>query len=43
MSGIGIPLNFVQKWLGHAQRTTMAIYANAVEAEEEDIAQRMWG
>jgi integrase/recombinase XerD len=38
----GIPLNLVQKWLGHAQLTTTAIYANAVGAEEKDIAQRMW-
>jgi len=39
----GIPLNLVQKWLGHAQLTTTAIYANAVDAEEKDIARRMWG
>jgi integrase len=38
----GIPLNLVQKWLGHAQLTTTAIYANAVGAEEKDIAKRMW-
>ena len=38
----GIPLNLVQKWLGHAQLTTTAIYANAVGAEEKTIAQRMW-
>jgi len=39
----GIPLNLVQKWLGHAQLTTTAIYADAVGAEEKDIAKRMWG
>lgn len=39
----GIPLNLVEKWLGHAQLTTTAIYANAVGAEEQDIARRMWG
>jgi len=39
----GIPLNMLQKWLGHAQLTTTAIYANAVGAEEKDIARRMWG
>ena len=39
----GVPLNLVQKWLGHAQLTTTAIYANAVGAEEQDIARRMWG
>jgi integrase len=38
----GIPLNMVQKWLGHAQLTTTAIYADAVGAEEQAIAARMW-
>jgi integrase/recombinase XerD len=38
----GIPVNLVQKWLGHAQLSTTAIYANAVGAEEQDIASRMW-
>jgi hypothetical protein len=38
----GIPLNLVQKWLGHAQLSTTAIYANAVGVEEKDIAQCMW-
>ena len=38
----GIPLNLVQKWLGHANLTTTAIYANAAGAEEKDIAKRMW-
>jgi integrase/recombinase XerD len=39
----GIPLNLVQKWLGHAQLTTTAIYADAVGTEEKDIARHMWG
>jgi len=39
----GIPLNLVQKWLGHAQLSTTAIYADTVGAEEKDIAKRMWG
>ena len=34
----GIPLNMVQKWLGHAQLSTTAIYADAVGAE----AVRRW-
>ena len=38
----GIPLNLLQKWLGHAQLSTTAIYANAVGAEEQSIAARMW-
>ncbi len=39
----GIPLNMVQKWLGHAQLSTTAIYADAVGTEEKNIASRMWG
>jgi integrase len=39
---VGIPLSLVQKWLGHAQLSTTAIYADAVGAEEKDIARRMW-
>ncbi len=38
----GVPLNLVQKWLGHAQLSTTAIYANAVGPEEHAIAMRMW-
>jgi integrase len=38
----GIPLNLVQRWLGHAQLTTTAIYADAVGEEERGIAARMW-
>jgi integrase/recombinase XerD len=42
----GIPLNLVQKWLGHAQLTTTAIYADAdadaVGEGEQSTAARMW-
>jgi integrase len=38
----GIPLNLVQRWLGHAQLSTTAIYANAVGAEERGLAARLW-
>lgn len=38
----GIPLNMLQKWLGHAQLSTTAIYAAAVGDEEHNIASRMW-
>lgn len=40
--GQGIPLNLVQRWLGHAQLTTTAIYAEAVGEEERAIAARLW-
>jgi hypothetical protein len=33
---------YSQKWLGHAQLTTTALYANAVGEEEQEIAARMW-
>ena len=39
----GVPLNLVQKWLGHANIRTTAIYANAVGEEERQIASLMWG
>jgi len=38
----GIPLNLVQKWLGHAQLSTTAIYADAAGAEEHQIMEKMW-
>ncbi len=38
----GIPLNVLQKWLGHADIKTTAIYAEAVGAEEKELAARMW-
>lgn len=34
----GIPLHMLQKWMGHAQLSTTAIYADAVGKEEQDIA-----
>jgi integrase/recombinase XerD len=37
-----IPLNLVQRWLGHASLLTTAIYADAVGAEERQMASRMW-
>jgi integrase len=45
IKGVGsqVPLNMVQRWLGHAELSTTAIYADAVGAEAKQIAQRMWG
>ena len=39
----GVPLHMLQRWLGHAQLSTTAIYADAVGKEEQYIAARMWG
>lgn len=39
----GVPLHMVQKWMGHAQLSTTAVYADAVGKEEQHIAMRMWG
>jgi len=38
----GIQLNMVQKWLGHTDIKTTAIYSEAVGLEERNVAQRMW-
>ena len=38
----GVPLNMLQKWMGHSSITTTAIYANATGEEERSIAQRLW-
>lgn len=37
-----VPLNLVQRWLGHADMRTTAIYTNATGPEERSIATRMW-
>lgn len=42
VSEASVPLNMMQKWLGHARIETTAIYANAVGPEERAIARRMW-
>ncbi|MEZ5846001.1 MAG: tyrosine-type recombinase/integrase [Geminicoccaceae bacterium] len=38
----GVPLNMLCKWMGYADIKTTAIYANAIGAEEQGIAARMW-
>jgi integrase/recombinase XerD len=38
----GVPLNLVQKWLGHASMSTTAIYLQAIGSEEREFASRMW-
>jgi integrase len=38
----GVPLNMVQRWLGHASMHTTAIYLQAFGDEEREIAARMW-
>lgn len=38
----GVPLNLVQRWLGHAQISTTAIYADVMGPEERTLAARMW-
>lgn len=37
-----VPLNLVQRWLGHAQLSTTAIYTSAFGPEERGFAERMW-
>jgi len=40
--GAGVPLNLVQRWLGHADMATTAIYTHVVGNEEKQIAEKMW-
>jgi integrase/recombinase XerD len=37
-----VPLNMVKKWLGNADLKTTSIYVDAVGAEEDQVAGRMW-
>lgn len=38
----GVPLNILQRWLGHARISTTAIYADASGPEERELAKRFW-
>jgi len=38
----GVPLNLLSKWMGHASLEVTAIHADALGAEEQRIAARMW-
>lgn len=38
----GVPLNIVQRWMGHARLETTAIYAGAIGDEERNLARRAW-
>jgi integrase/recombinase XerD len=38
----GVPLNILQRWLGHARIETTAIYASAIGEEERTLARRAW-
>ena len=42
MPRFSVPLHMLQHWLGHAELSTTAIYADAVGREEQDIAAKMW-
>lgn len=37
-----VPLPKVQKWLGHARPETTAIYLDAMDEEERELARRTW-
>ncbi len=37
-----IPLNIIQRWLGHSRIETTAIYAGATGKEERMLAERLW-
>lgn len=37
-----IPINIIQRWMGHASSVTTAIYIDAAGAEETEFARRLW-
>lgn len=37
-----IPINIIQKWMGHSSLQTTSIYLNIVGKEERKMAERMW-
>ncbi len=37
-----VPINLLQRWMGHASPATTATYVDAVGAEERQFATRMW-
>ena len=39
----GVPLDMVQRWLGHARISTTSIYTAVCGPEERALAQRWWG
>ncbi len=38
----GVPLNILQRWMGHARLETTAIYASVLGEEERKLAKRTW-
>lgn len=38
----GVPLNLVQRWMGHSRMTTTAIYTAVSGAEERAFAEALW-
>ena len=38
----GIPINLLQRWLGHSRLTSTAIYADAAGPDEFLLAERLW-
>lgn len=41
-AGENVPPSLIQRWLGHADPDTTAIYINAVGKEERRFAERLW-
>jgi integrase/recombinase XerD len=39
----GVPLNMLQRWMGHARLETTAFYANVYGEEKRSLARRAWG
>jgi site-specific recombinase XerD len=38
----GVPINLIQRWMGHARMATTAIYASVSGPEEISFAEKFW-
>ncbi len=38
----GVPVTSLRKWMGRAKLETTAIYVDAIGAQQQEIAARMW-
>ena len=38
-----VPITLVQRWLGHSNLETTAIYLNVIGCEEREFAMKIWG
>ena len=38
----GVPLNYIQKWMGHSTLEATRVYFSALEQNERSFAEKLW-